>query len=78
MNLDFKEINKEAFQCVQMPDGSVFYGETEYCHKETGEIIYNYEELSEDEKAKIKIVRHGYGIQLFGKNESDVLVKYVG
>jgi calcineurin-like phosphoesterase len=61
-----------------MSDGSVFYGETEYYHKETGEIIYNYDELTEPEKAKIKIIRHGYGIQLFGKNENNILVKYAG
>ena len=48
MNIDFKEINKQSFQCFQMPDGSIYYGELEYCHVETGDIIYNYDELPED------------------------------
>lgn len=62
MNLDFKEVNKETFTCVQMADGSVYYGETEYCHKETGQLIFNYEELEEKDQQEAKAVRHGYGI----------------
>lgn len=33
-----------------MGDGSIYYGEFEYCNKETGEIIYNYDELADDKK----------------------------
>ena len=62
MNVDFKEINKEGFQCLQMPDGSVYYGELEYCHTQNGEITYTFDDLPEDQRKNYKIVRHGYGI----------------
>ena len=78
MNLDFKEIGKANFQCIQMPDGSVYYGEVEYCHKETGEIAYNYDELNEKQRGEHKLLRHGYGIQLFGRTPAGGLVKYSG
>lgn len=62
MNLDFKEIDKQTFSCIQMPDGSIFYGEIEYINLETKELISNYDDLTEDQKKLHKLVRHGYGI----------------
>jgi hypothetical protein len=62
-----------------MPDGSVYYGELEYMHSESKEIVYNFEELSDEQKRQHKIVRHGYGIQLFGRTEgNNLLCKYAG
>ncbi len=45
-----------------MPDGSVFHGEVVHAHKDTREIFYNVDELTEEVKSKLKVVRHGYGI----------------
>jgi hypothetical protein len=79
MNLDFKYINKQTFQCLQLPDGGIYYGELEYTHKDTNEVTFNYDDLTEEQKRNYRAVRHGYGIQLFGKTKDDnILVKYSG
>lgn len=56
-----------------MPDGSVYHGEVAYVDKDTSNLYYNLDEVHEDLKPKLKIVRHGYGIQLFGRNENNML-----
>jgi len=80
--LDFKEIGKANFKCLQFSDGSIYYGELEYMSVKSGEIVYNYEELNEKDKEDCKRVRHGYGIQLFGKTNTqlgnEILCKYAG
>ena len=64
-----------------MPDGTVFYGEIEYMNLQSGELLVgNYEELPEDSKKQYKLVRHGYGIQLYGRTDTqeNLLIRYAG
>eukprot|EP00347_Sterkiella_histriomuscorum_P002207 403369055 len=61
-----------------MLDLSVFYGELVHIHQESQQIYYNLDEIEESQKGKLRQVRHGYGIQLFGRSQQDVLVQYSG
>ena len=47
MNLDFKEIAKQNFKCIQMGDGSIYYGELEWLDPETNEIVFNYDDMAD-------------------------------
>jgi hypothetical protein len=79
MNLDFKEISKQGFECLQFDDGAIYFGELVWRNSETGHLVYNYDDLTEEEQAKCAKVRQGYGIQLFGRTEdSDLLCKFSG
>jgi len=78
MNLDFKEVDKSNFKCFTMPDGSVYFGELEYMNEKTNELVYNFDELTEEQKQDVKVVRHGNGVQLFTRTEGGVQPKYAG
>jgi len=81
MILDFTKINKEDFECIQMGDNkeNVYFGQLQYMHCETAELKESIEDIEEEEeRAKYTRVRHGAGIQLFGKNGKGVTCKYAG
>ena len=49
----------------------------EWLNTKTGEVVYGITDSSN--KEDLKKVRHGYGIQLYGKNEEkNFLVRYAG
>jgi len=74
--LDLRNIAKNNFKCFQMGDGSVYYGEVAYIH---GADVYERPESApEDLRHKLSLVRNGYGIQLFGRNEKNELCYYAG
>jgi hypothetical protein len=54
-----------------MPDGSVYYGELEWFNPKTQDLTYNYDEVPDKQKVEYKRVRHGYGIQLFGRGSNE-------
>lgn len=81
MNDYMKTVDKSNFKCFQMADQSVFYGDTVHLHPETQQLYYSIEKdetVEESVKAKLRMVRHGWGIQLFGTSEQGVLVCYAG
>lgn len=78
MAFDIKQIDKTNFKNFQMPDGSVYYGEVAFIVAGLSNIYYSIEEVPEEHKSKAKRVRHGYGIQLYGHNDSGTLVNYTG
>ena len=54
-----------------MPSGAIYYGDLEYMNIHTEELVYNYDELNDKQKSECKKVRHGYGIELFGKTTTE-------
>ena len=80
MNIDFTKIDKSDFECIQMDDsGAVYFGQLQYMHTETGELLKGLDDIEEEEQKQLyKRVRHGCGIQLFGKNDQGVTCKYAG
>jgi hypothetical protein len=62
MDLDFRKVDKTQFQCHQMPDGSVFFGETVHINPASNEIFYNLDEVKEELKKTLLVVRHGWGV----------------
>jgi len=65
MIIDFTNINKEDFQCIQLGEDKshVYFGQLQYQHCETGEMMVSLEEIEEEEeRAKYTRVRHGAGI----------------
>ncbi len=87
--IDFRNIDKTDFKCFQMSDGTVYYGEIAYQSKEEpNQYYFNLEELQavnpeesiEERKKSVTSVRHGFGIQLYGRNPEagDKLCYYAG
>lgn len=87
--IDFRNINKSEFKCFQMSDGTVYYGEIAYQSKEDPNQYYfdleelqavNPEESIEERKKSVNAIRHGFGIQLYGRNPEagDKLCYYAG
>jgi hypothetical protein len=75
--IDINEIDKTDFKCFKFPDGSIYYGQTEYLD-EFNNIIKNLETYNEEAQKKLKMVRHGVGVQLFGVTENSSLCRYEG
>ena len=71
--------NKANFKVFKFPDNSVYYGEISYIDP-TGAIVSNIASLPEEEKANLKRVRHGNGIQLYHNTKSapDDFSRYEG
>lgn len=69
-----------------MPDGTVYYGEVAYITKEhPDQLYYSPEEIPSEEPVEMRerlaiVVRHGYGVQLYGRNpeHGDKLCYYAG
>ena len=63
MNIDFTKIDKSSFECIQMGEGSVYFGKTKYLNSETKELCDSIDDIEEEEeKAKYHKVRHGCGV----------------
>ena len=75
---DLRNIAKNNFKCYQLPDSSVYYGEVAYLNKKSQETYPDLESIPEEAKSQIVLVRHGYGIQLFGRNDNNELCNYAG
>lgn len=81
-------MDKAHFKCFQLGDGTVYFGEIAYLPKDSGannHIYYSLEDVppaSDETPAEQRVypVRHGYGIQLFGRNAEagDRLCYYAG
>lgn len=56
-------------------DGSIYYGEVAYLNQKTGHLS-----LSQETDEHWKMVRHGYGLQMYSgsRNEDGVMTKYEG
>ena len=91
MNIDFTQIDKTNFECLDI-GGNVYYGQLKWMHCESGDVRDSLDDVVpvkesgeptaeeiEEEKAKYKErVRHGVGIQLFGKTSGNLVCKYAG
>lgn len=75
--VDLSEIDKKTWKCYKFDDNSVFYGSTGYVD-ETNTLIKDLDNYNDEMINKLKIVRHGIGIQLFGINDEDCLCRYEG
>ncbi len=73
----FDKIDKTRFKCFRFKNGAVYYGETELVES-NGEIVDNLQSYSEEEIQKLNRVRHGSGVELYGKTEEQRLCKYEG
>lgn len=52
----------------KLPDGSIYYGQLAYFN-EQGNQIKDVESLSKEEQDKLKLLRHGMGLQIFDLDE---------
>eukprot|EP00347_Sterkiella_histriomuscorum_P018096 403346805 len=81
------------FKCYRFTaDGSIYYGEIMYQNLKTGALVNiltlfiihfqvpNIDGMDEDTKKQHKMIRHGYGLQIFNgqRNSDGVLTKYEG
>lgn len=73
--IDFRTVDKTQFKCYQMADGTVYYGEVAYLDKATGKL---YQEGDAPKDVELDHVRHGHGIQLYGRNGADKLCYFSG
>ena len=79
MIIDISEVDKTKFKCYKFEEGSLYYGETEYVDEHKNNSIVNIllkkvadiNEYNEDMIKKLKMVRHGSGVQIFGANENN-------
>lgn len=78
------EEHKKQYKNIQdkmlfkLPDNSIYYGEVVYIN-EIGNQIKDIEALPEEEQQKCKLVRHGYGCQIFDPTpEGSFSSKYEG
>jgi hypothetical protein len=92
MNTDFTQIDKSKFECIQMGNGQVYYGQLRWTHAETQVQVDDLKEVKvvkeggaeatpeelQAEKDKYKRTRQGVGIQLFGKDSKGNNIKYAG
>lgn len=86
---DFRIIDKAHFKCFEMADGTIYYGEVAYVSKENPQQLYhsieevpsaNVDDPVEVRERLVYPVRHGFGIQLYGRNPEagDKLCYYSG
>jgi hypothetical protein len=61
-------------------DGSLYYGEVAYLNTKTGHVQASIDGLDEESKKQWRLVRHGYGLQMYSgsRNEDGVMTKYEG
>jgi hypothetical protein len=76
-SIDISEFDKTNFKCYKYPDGSIYYGEVVYVDEQDN-LVTNTENYNEDMMKKLKLQRHGLGVQLFGVNETTSLCRYEG
>jgi hypothetical protein len=77
MSIDISEIDKANLKCFKFDDGSVFFGEIAYVDH-LNNLVLDRNKLSEDEIKKLKKVRHGVGVQLWGVDDTTCICKYEG
>ena len=77
MNSEISEIDKSNFKCFKFDDGSVYFGEIAYVDH-LNNLVTDINKISNEEIKKLKKVRHGIGVQLFGVNETTCISKYEG
>ncbi len=73
---DFRTVDKTNFKCYQMSDGTVYFGEIAFLDKQGGQLYLSSEDAPKD--VELEHVRHGNGIQLYGRNAGDKLCYYSG
>ena len=70
--------DKSSWRCFRGDNGWVYFGEMAWLHTASHEISHDYDSLEEEKKSEYRQVRHGRGVQLYGRTEEGVLVKYEG
>ena len=75
--VDISEIAKNNFKSYNFKDDSIYYGEVQHIDDE-GNIIQDIEKISDEKLRLLKLVRHGYGVQLYGVKDNNCLCKYEG
>lgn len=76
-SVELSEISKQSFKAFNFKDGSIYYGETAYLNDEN-ELITDLEKIDDSKIKTLKLIRHGYGAQLFGVEDIQCLCKYEG
>lgn len=76
-SIDISEIDKSNFKCYKFPDDSIYYGEISYLD-EMNNLVKDLERYNDEMIKKLKLVRHGTGVQLYGVNETNSLCRYEG
>ena len=91
-SFEFSNLDRTNFICLKFEDGSIYYGETAWFDDQNNEAseaaIKKYNEDFEkklkenpgqDHTKKIfKKKRHGFGAQIFTRNDGSILCKYEG
>jgi hypothetical protein len=67
--IDINEIDKSNFKCYKFQDNSVYYGEISHLD-EFNNLITDLDKLNDEMLKKLKIVRHGIGVALYGVTEN--------
>lgn len=68
---------KKNFKAYTFKDDSVYYGETAYLDDENN-VHVDLDKLEDSKIKTLKLIRHGYGMQLYGVQESNHLCRYEG
>jgi hypothetical protein len=77
MSIDISEIDKVNLKCYKFEDGSIYLGEIGYVDN-LNNLVLDRNKLSDDEIKKLKRVRHGVGVQLWGVEDLNCVCKYEG
>ena len=75
--MEISEVGKNTFRAFKFKDDSVYYGETSHLDV-NGNIENDFEKLDEQKIKSLKLIRHGFGIQLYGVDGTNCLCKYEG
>lgn len=76
-SLEISEVAKTSFRAFNFKDGSVYYGETAYLDEE-GNVVLDLAKIDDTKIKQLKLIRHGFGVQLFGVEDTNYLCKYEG
>lgn len=77
LGVDISEVSKVSFKAYTFKDDSIYYGETAHLD-EDGNIIIDIEKVSDEKLRTLKLIRHGFGVQLYGVDKLNCLCKYEG
>ena len=76
-SIDINEVDKSQFKCYKFPDGSIYFGEVAYLD-ESENFVHDLDKYNDDMMKKLKLLRHGLGVQLFGVTDNSSICRYEG
>lgn len=75
--IDIHTVDKSQFKCFKLEDDSMYYGEIEYLD-EFNNIVTEIDKSNHEQIKALRVVRHGFGVQLYGLKNDSILSRYEG